>query len=186
MLRALVFRAPVEGKRALNRLGSGLRGWDRHDGDPLSGQHFLGLTCTLPGTTYGGQQPESAYPSPIPRSLTCAGGFATYRTSSSVFAHTVARLGARHTFIRAGRPQTNGCVEWVQQTILKESWKPAFAPVSDLQTDRPRARPGTVSALLEHRTGPHRPLDPRPHPRRGPRKGQTAAQEPLTRRHNCC
>jgi transposase InsO family protein len=30
---------------------------------------------------------------------------------SSVFQQTVARLGARHTFIRAGRPQTNGCVE---------------------------------------------------------------------------
>jgi Integrase core domain len=36
-------------------------------------------------------------------------------------------LGARHTFIRAGRPQTNGCVERVQQTILEECWKPAFA-----------------------------------------------------------
>jgi hypothetical protein len=30
-------------------------------------------------------------------------------------------------FIRAGRPQTNGCVERVQQTILDEGWKPAFA-----------------------------------------------------------
>jgi transposase InsO family protein len=46
---------------------------------------------------------------------------------SSVFGQTVARLGARHTFIRAGRPQTNGCVERVQQTILDECWKPAFA-----------------------------------------------------------
>ncbi|HET6747701.1 MAG TPA: integrase core domain-containing protein, partial [Actinomycetes bacterium] len=27
----------------------------------------------------------------------------------------------------AGRPQTNGCVERVQQTILEECWKPAFA-----------------------------------------------------------
>lgn len=27
----------------------------------------------------------------------------------------VAQLGARHLFIRAGRPQTNGCVERVQQ-----------------------------------------------------------------------
>jgi hypothetical protein len=32
-----------------------------------------------------------------------------------------------HRFIRAGRPQTNGCVERVQQTILEECWKPAFA-----------------------------------------------------------
>jgi transposase InsO family protein len=46
---------------------------------------------------------------------------------SATFAQTVARLGARHSFIRAGRPQTNGCVERVQQTILEECWKPAFA-----------------------------------------------------------
>jgi transposase InsO family protein len=46
---------------------------------------------------------------------------------STAFQQTVARLGARHTFIRAGRPQTNGCVERVQQTILDECWKPAFA-----------------------------------------------------------
>ena len=39
----------------------------------------------------------------------------------------MAALGARHRFIRAGRPQTNGCVERVQQTILDECWKPAFA-----------------------------------------------------------
>jgi transposase InsO family protein len=46
---------------------------------------------------------------------------------STAFGQTVASLGARHTFIRAGRPQTNGCVERVQQTILDECWKPAFA-----------------------------------------------------------
>jgi Integrase core domain len=40
---------------------------------------------------------------------------------------TIANLKARQTFIRAGRPQTNGCVERVQQTILDECWKPAFA-----------------------------------------------------------
>jgi transposase InsO family protein len=46
---------------------------------------------------------------------------------SSVFGQTISQLEARHRFIRAGRPQTNGCVEWVQQTILDECWKPAFA-----------------------------------------------------------
>jgi transposase InsO family protein len=46
---------------------------------------------------------------------------------STTFQQTIAKLGARHTFIRAGRPQTNGCVERVQQTILEECWKPAFA-----------------------------------------------------------
>jgi len=46
---------------------------------------------------------------------------------SGVFEHAVAEAGARHIFIRAGRPQTNGCVERVQRTILEECWKPAFA-----------------------------------------------------------
>jgi transposase InsO family protein len=46
---------------------------------------------------------------------------------SGDFEHAVTRLGARHLFIRAGRPQTNGVVERVQETILEECWKPAFA-----------------------------------------------------------
>jgi transposase InsO family protein len=46
---------------------------------------------------------------------------------SATFQATIAKLGARQSFIRAGRPQTNGCVERVQQTILDECWKPAFA-----------------------------------------------------------
>jgi transposase InsO family protein len=36
-------------------------------------------------------------------------------------------LGARQTFIRAGRPATNGAVERVQRTILEECWRPSFA-----------------------------------------------------------
>jgi len=43
------------------------------------------------------------------------------------FGRAVAALGARQVFIHAGRPQTNGCVERVQGTILDECWKPAFA-----------------------------------------------------------
>ena len=43
------------------------------------------------------------------------------------FGRMVADLGARQKFIHAGRPQTNGCVERVQGTILRECWKPAFA-----------------------------------------------------------
>jgi transposase InsO family protein len=46
---------------------------------------------------------------------------------AATFQTTIATLGASHRFIRAGRPQTNGCVERVQQTILEECWKPAFA-----------------------------------------------------------
>lgn len=46
---------------------------------------------------------------------------------SREFQSTLAGLAIRHTFIHAGRPQTNGCVERVQQTVLEECWKPAFA-----------------------------------------------------------
>jgi transposase InsO family protein len=43
------------------------------------------------------------------------------------FRDEVERLGARQRFIRAGRPNSNGCVERVQLTILEECWRPAFA-----------------------------------------------------------
>ena len=46
---------------------------------------------------------------------------------SEEFERAVDRVRARHLFIHAGRPQTNGCVERVQRTILDECWKPAFA-----------------------------------------------------------
>jgi transposase InsO family protein len=43
------------------------------------------------------------------------------------FRQAVSSLGARQRFIRAGRPNSNGCVERVQLTILEECWRPAFA-----------------------------------------------------------
>ena len=46
---------------------------------------------------------------------------------ASTVNETIAALGAQHRFIRSGRPQTNGCVERFQGTILEECWKPAFA-----------------------------------------------------------
>lgn len=46
---------------------------------------------------------------------------------SAEFRATVHTLGATHRFIRAGRPQTNGCVERVQRTVLEECWRPSFA-----------------------------------------------------------
>jgi len=46
---------------------------------------------------------------------------------SQEFEQALAKLQARHVFIRAGRPQSNGCVERVQETILEECWKPTFA-----------------------------------------------------------
>ena len=46
---------------------------------------------------------------------------------SREFTRLVLDLGGKHHFIHAGRPQSNGCVERVQRTILEECWKPAFA-----------------------------------------------------------
>ena len=43
------------------------------------------------------------------------------------FSDALARLGARHSRIHAGRPQTNGHVEALHKTILDECWRPAFA-----------------------------------------------------------
>jgi transposase InsO family protein len=43
------------------------------------------------------------------------------------FTTTINDLDAEHRRIVAGRPQTNGCVEPVHETILEECWKPAFA-----------------------------------------------------------
>lgn len=46
---------------------------------------------------------------------------------SREFGTTIAELGARQSFIRPGRPTTNGAVERVQRTILEECWRPSFA-----------------------------------------------------------
>lgn len=59
----------------------------------------------------------------LERVLTDNGG--EFRARS--FRSTLDALGARHTLIRAGRPQTNGAVESLHRTILEECWRPAFA-----------------------------------------------------------
>jgi transposase InsO family protein len=46
---------------------------------------------------------------------------------SLAFTETLQQLDARHSRIRAGRPQTNGHVERLHRTILEECWRPAFA-----------------------------------------------------------
>jgi transposase InsO family protein len=46
---------------------------------------------------------------------------------SAHFGDTLRELGAHQTFIRPGRPQSNGAVERVQRTILEECWRPSFA-----------------------------------------------------------
>jgi transposase InsO family protein len=49
------------------------------------------------------------------------------------FTTTINELGATHTRIRAGRPQTNGHVENLHKTILYECWRPAFARYRQLR-----------------------------------------------------
>jgi transposase len=44
-----------------------------------------------------------------------------------LFTATLARLGAHHRRIHAGRPQSNGHVERLHRTVLEECWRPAFA-----------------------------------------------------------
>jgi transposase InsO family protein len=47
--------------------------------------------------------------------------------ASKHFGDACRALGARQWRIKAGRPNSNGCVERAQLTILEECWRPAFA-----------------------------------------------------------
>jgi transposase InsO family protein len=47
------------------------------------------------------------------------------------FIAATTKLGAAHTRIHAGRPQTNGHIEALHKTILDECWRPAFARYLD-------------------------------------------------------
>jgi transposase len=49
------------------------------------------------------------------------------RVQPARFPATLNTLGARHSRIKSGRPQTNGHVERLHRTILEECWRPAFA-----------------------------------------------------------
>ena len=46
---------------------------------------------------------------------------------SRQFGGAVEQLAARQRFVKAGRPNSNGCVERLQLTILEECWRPALA-----------------------------------------------------------
>jgi transposase InsO family protein len=46
---------------------------------------------------------------------------------SKEFGEAVESAGARQRRIKAGRPNSNGCVERLQLTILEECWRPSFA-----------------------------------------------------------
>jgi transposase InsO family protein len=70
----------------------------------------------------------------VARELTAAGwrlGEVTTDNGSEFrarqFRSAVETLAARQRFIKAGRPNSNGCVERAQLTILEECWRPAFA-----------------------------------------------------------
>jgi transposase InsO family protein len=46
---------------------------------------------------------------------------------ASTLTDTLSELGVEQRRIRAGRPQTNGHIERLQQTVLEECWRPSFA-----------------------------------------------------------
>jgi hypothetical protein len=75
------------------------------------------------------------------------------------------RLGARHSRIHAGRPQTNGHVEALHKTVLDELAAGVRAlPLPTLHRPAPRAR--RLPRLLQPRPRPPRPPHRRPDPRR--------------------
>jgi len=67
-----------------------------------------------------------------------------------------------------GASQTNGVVERVQETILEECWKPAFAP--HLIPEYTGLRLDLERDLRYYNTdpGPHRTVDQNQDPRGGP------------------
>ena len=83
--------------------------------------------------------------------------------TSATFTDALRRAGVRHTRIRAGRPQSNGCVERVHQTILAECYRPTFARALIPPLHGPPPGSGAISPLLQPRPGPHGPPHPRSH-----------------------
>jgi transposase InsO family protein len=96
---------------------------------------------------------------------------------SRAFGEAVEQHGARQRFIKAGRPNSNGCVERLQLTILEECWRPAFARslvpkmtalqrdldeyLTDYNTDRAhtgRLTKGRVPADIVHGARKTRPV----------------------------
>jgi transposase len=66
------------------------------------------------------------------------------------FTTTASKLGARHSRIHAGRPQTNGNVEALHKTILDECWRPAFARYTHPALSGPRRELDTYLAFYNH------------------------------------
>jgi hypothetical protein len=65
---------------------------------------------------------DARVPAPRRSELKAAG-----RRLGEVFTGAVTALGARQRFIRARRPDSNGCVERLGLTFLAQCWRPAFA-----------------------------------------------------------
>jgi hypothetical protein len=121
-------RAPCGRARHRRRLRLRLGNVAGHPAQPLG-------PLDQPARSAGGRRPGQ------PR-LAAQAGHDRQRQEfrSATFQATIAKLKARQAIIRAGQPQTNGCVERVQQTILDECWKPAFARYLI-----PQSRPGCRS-----------------------------------------
>jgi transposase InsO family protein len=79
-----------------------------------------------------------------------------------VFDAELARLGARHTLISPGRPQSNGFVERVQRTILEECSEALLRPLPGAQVHGLAARAGALPRDLQLRPGAQRAPDPWP------------------------
>jgi Integrase core domain len=99
----------------------------------MSPRPTRGRSCTPRSATRAPATPASCCTASRASSLTRAGSSAELTTDNGSefrardFQAAVSALGARQRFIRAGRPNSNGCVERVQLTILEECWRPAFA-----------------------------------------------------------
>jgi hypothetical protein len=71
---------------------------------------------------------------------------------SATFGQTITKLGARHTFNRAGRPQTNGCVERGPADHPGQVLEAGLCSLPHPQADRAAARPGALAQVLQHPT----------------------------------
>jgi transposase InsO family protein len=74
----------------------------------------------------------------------------------------LAHLGAIHTLISPGRPQSNGFVERVQRTILEECSEAGVRPLPRAQVRRPASRTGALPRALQLRPYAQRAPDERP------------------------
>src|SRR5829696_5300772 len=95
---------------------------------------------------------------------------------STTFQAAIAILGARHTFIRAGRPRRTA----VSSGSNRPCWTSAGSRLCSLpnpQADRPQARLECYLRCYNTERGPHWQVDEKNERQACPRKGQAVAQE---------